>query len=112
MVVHNKDKQKAFNSSARLKVIILLILLCFAFLLLNNNGLVYLFKAKQKNTELIEKKMELESKEENLLNEKEMLQSDKKHIEKKAREQYNMVKPGEKVYKVIEEEDFHNRTQD
>ena len=65
--------------------------------------MIKLFQAKKENQVLIEKKENLEAKENELLDEKEKLQHDKKYIEKTAREQYNMVKPGEKVYKVIEE---------
>lgn len=66
--------------------------------------MIKLFQAKHENRVLIEKKESLEAKKNELLEEKDKLQNDKKYIEKTAREQYNMVKPGEKVYKVIEEE--------
>jgi cell division protein FtsB len=102
MAMH-KNKKAFLDNQARIKIILIVVLLCLAFLLLNNNGILNLFKAKQENTVLIQEKEALESKEKNLLEEKEKLQTDKKHIEKTAREQYNMVKPGEKVYKVIEE---------
>ncbi len=65
--------------------------------------MIRLFKEKKQNHALIEKKEELEAREKELLEKKEKIQTDKKYIEKTAREQYNMVKPGEKVYKVIEE---------
>jgi len=103
MPIH-RDKKPLFDRSARIKIIVIVILLCIAFLLLNNNGVIRLFQEKKQNQVLIEKKEELEAKETELLEEKEKLQNDKKYIEKTAREQYNMVKPGEKVYKVIEEE--------
>lgn len=106
MAYKNKNKKSSLDSSARLKILVIAILTCLAFLLFNNNGLIYFFKARQEHESLIEKKMELESKEAQLLNEKRMLQNDEKHIEKTAREQYNMVKPGEKVYKVIEEDNL------
>lgn len=102
MPVH-KNKKPLLDNGARVKIILIVILLCLAFLLLNNNGLINLYKAKQENTALIQQKELLEAKEKNLVDETEKLQTDKKHIEKTAREQYNMVKPGEKVYKVIEE---------
>jgi cell division protein FtsB len=103
MAIH-RDKKKLFDSSARIKIILIIILLCIAFLLLNNNGLIRLFQEKKQNLELIEKKEELEQRETELNEEKEKLQNDEKYLEKTAREQYNMVKPGEKVYKVIEED--------
>ena len=103
MAIH-RDKKKLFDSSARIKIILIIILLCIAFLLLNNNGLIRFFQEKKQNHALIENKEELEQRETELNEEKEKLQNDKKYIEKTAREQYNMVKPGEKVYKVIEED--------
>ncbi|MCK5817224.1 MAG: septum formation initiator family protein [Candidatus Marinimicrobia bacterium] len=97
------NKKSVIDRSAKIKIVLIILLLCVAFLLLNNNGMIKLFQAKKENQELIEKKEDLEVKENELLDEKEKLQHDKKYIEKTAREQYNMVKPGEKVYKVIEE---------
>jgi len=98
------NKKSVIDRSAKIKIILIVLLMCIAFLLLNNNGMIKLFQAKKENQVLIEKKETLEAKENELLEEKEKLQHDKKYIEKTAREQYNMVKPGEKVYKVIEEE--------
>ncbi|MFA6619217.1 MAG: septum formation initiator family protein [Candidatus Neomarinimicrobiota bacterium] len=103
MAYKNKNEKKTFDSSARLKVIVIVILICLALLLLNNNGLLYLFKAKEEHEDLIEEKIDLETKQALLLNEKKMLENNESYIEKTAREQYNMVKPGEKVYKVITE---------
>ncbi|MCK4529871.1 MAG: septum formation initiator family protein [Candidatus Marinimicrobia bacterium] len=97
------NKKSVIDRSAKIKIVLIILLLCVAFLLLNNNGMIKLFQAKKENQVLIEKKENLEVKENELLDEKEKLQHDKKYIEKTAREQYNMVKPGEKVYKVIEE---------
>jgi len=97
------NKKSVIDRNAKIKIVLIILLLCLAFLLLNNNGMIKLFQAKKENQVLIEKKENLEVKENELLDEKEKLQHDKKYIEKTAREQYNMVKPGEKVYKVIEE---------
>jgi cell division protein FtsB len=102
MAIH-KDKKPLIDTQARIKIILIAILISIAFLLLNNNGMIKLFKAKQENNALIEQKEELEAEEKALQEQKEKLQNDKKYIEKTAREQYNMVAPGEKVYKVIEE---------
>ena len=98
------NKKSVIDRSAKIKIILIVLLLCIAFLLLNNNGMIKLFQEKKENQVLIEKKENLETKENELLEEKEKLQHNKKYIEKTAREQYNMVKPGEKVYKIIEEE--------
>ena len=98
------NKNPVIDRRAKIKIILIVLLLCIAFLLLNNNGLIKVFQAKHENQVLIEKKENLETKQSELIEQKDKLQHDKKYIEKTAREQYNMVKPGEKVYKVIEEE--------
>ncbi|MCD6336995.1 MAG: septum formation initiator family protein [Candidatus Marinimicrobia bacterium] len=97
------NKNPIIDRKAKIKIILIVLLMCIAFLILNNNGMITLFQVKHENQILIEKKETLEAKRIELLEEKEKLQHDKKYIEKTAREQYNMVKPGEKVYKVIEE---------
>ncbi|MDZ7795844.1 MAG: septum formation initiator family protein [Candidatus Marinimicrobia bacterium] len=103
-MVFRQKKSSVFDARAKIKVILIIILLCLAFLLLNRNGMIKLVQEKREHQELIEKKAELEATQEELLEEKERLLNDKKYIEKIAREQYNMVLPGETVYKVIEEE--------
>jgi cell division protein FtsB len=96
-------KSSPFDSKAKLKLLLIILLLCLALLLLNKNGLISLFKEKQIHQHLIEEKTELEEKKLSLEEEKEKLLNDRQYIEKIAREQYNMVLPGETVYKVIEE---------
>ncbi len=104
MMVYRTKKTSPLDARARIKIILIVILLCIAFLLLNQNGLIRLFQAEHEHRTLIEKKESLEQRSKELQEEKEKLQTDTKHIEKVAREQYNMVQPGEKVFKVIEEE--------
>ncbi len=103
-MVFRQKKSSAFDARAKVKVVLIIILLCLAFLLLNRNGMVRLVQEKREHREFIEKKITLEKKQKALLEEKEHLLNDKTYIEKIAREQYNMVLPGETVYKVIEEE--------
>ncbi|MDD3716197.1 MAG: septum formation initiator family protein [Candidatus Marinimicrobia bacterium] len=86
-----------------MKVLLIVLILCFALLLLNKNGAISLFKEKQNQRTLVEEKIRLEQEHKLLKDEKTKLLDDKQHIEKIAREQYNMVFPGETVYKVIEE---------
>jgi cell division protein FtsB len=102
-MVFPPKRKSAIDTKAKLKVILIVILIGISFLLLNRHGMIRLFRAEQEYKTLIEQKESLESQKKEILEEKEKLQKDKKHIEKIAREQYNMVLPGEKVYKVIEE---------
>lgn len=92
-----------FTTPVRVKILLIVLILCFALLLLNKNGAISLFKEKQNQRTLVEEKIRLEQKQKLLKDEKTKLLDDKQHIEKIAREQYNMVFPGETVYKVIEE---------
>ena len=53
--------------------------------------------------EVIQKKIaELREEKEKLKNEKSRIENDLDYIEKIAREEYKMVKPGEKIFKVID----------
>ena len=102
MVFPPKNKS-LIDTKARFKIILIVILIGISFLLMNRHGMIRLFRAEQEYKTLIEEKGSLERQKNEILEEKEKLQKDRKHIEKIAREQYNMVLPGEKVYKVIEE---------
>lgn len=95
-------KSSALTPKVRLKLLLIILLLCFALLLLNRNGLISLVKERQTLKTLSEEKINLEKRHLSLEEEKEKLLNDKEYIEKIAREQYNMVLPGETVYKVIE----------
>lgn len=92
-----------FTPQVRIKLLIIIALLCIALLFLNKNGIVSLIKEKQSQKTLTEEKAGLEMRQLSLEEEKEKLLNDKTYIEQIAREQYNMVLPGETVYKVIEE---------
>ncbi|MCK4813700.1 MAG: septum formation initiator family protein [Candidatus Marinimicrobia bacterium] len=103
-MVYRQKNSSPIDANVKAKIILIIILICLSFLLLNKNGTIKLFQEKHEHQVLIERKEALEQKELELQEEKEKLQHDEKHIEKIAREQYNMIIPGEKVYKVIEEE--------
>ena len=72
-------------------------------LLFNDLGLVRMFELRLKRNvikaEIEQIKLEISEKEE----EKNRLENDPEYIEKIARENYRMVKPGEKVYRVRDE---------
>ena len=103
-MVFRQKKPPALDARAKIKIIFIVILICLAFLLLNRNGIIRLVQEKREQHALIENKTELQEKKAALTEEKERLLHDPEYIEKIAREQYNMVLPGETVYKVIEEE--------
>ena len=72
-------------------------------LFFNDLGLVRMFELRLKRNvimaEIEQIKLEISEKEE----EKNRLENDPEYIEKIARENYRMVKPGEKVYRIRDE---------
>jgi cell division protein FtsB len=69
--------------------------LAFAYAIIGNNGYLELRRREAKNHELRLKADELRRENEAILNEIRALKSDPKAIEKIAREELGMVKPGE-----------------
>jgi len=67
-----------------------------------DHGLLKLYKIK-KERQLVQKKIiSLREEREKLRSEKIKIENDLSYIEKIAREKYKMVKPGEKIFKVID----------
>ena len=67
-----------------------------------DHGILKLYKIK-KERKIIQKKIaQLREEKEILKNEKSKIENDLDYIEKIAREKYKMVKPGEKIFKVID----------
>ena len=69
--------------------------LAFAYAIMGNNGYLELRRREAKNQELRLKAEELRRENKEILNEIRALKSDPKAIEKIAREELGMVKPGE-----------------
>ena len=84
------------------KGIVFLIFFSFAIVFIfGDHGLLKLYKIKNER-EIIQKKIsQLREEKEYLKNEKSKIENDLDYIEKIAREKYKMVKPGEKIFKVI-----------
>ena len=68
-----------------------------------DHGVLKLYKIKNERKLLQKKITELRQEKENLKNEKNKIENDLGYIEKIAREKYKMVKPGEKIFKVIDD---------
>ena len=67
-----------------------------------DHGLLKLYKIKNER-QLIQKKIaNLREEREKLKTEKMKIENDLNYIEKIAREKYKMVKPGEKIFKVVD----------
>ncbi len=98
-----RKKDPLFTTAVRLKILLIVLILCLALLLLNKNGAISLWKEKQIHRELIKEETRLKEENTILKEEKTKLENDRQYIEKIAREQYNMLSPGETLYKVIKE---------
>ena len=78
--------------------IILIIIFFFG-----DHGIYRLYVMKQEKKNLLEEIDRLREEQRALSKDKERLESDLEYIEKLARERHRMAKPGEKVFKVVEE---------
>ena len=83
--------------------IVFLIFFSFAIVFIfGDHGLLKLFKIKNERKVVQKKIAQLREEKEILKNEKSKIENDLDYIEKIAREKYKMVKPGEKIFKVID----------
>ena len=86
-------------------------LLCVTLLIIfifGDHGLLHLYKLERERAKVQAQIAQLRKERERVMVEKNRLENDIQYLEKLARERYRMVKPGEKVYKVIpEKKDGH-----
>jgi len=76
---------------------------CIILVLFSDRGLISLWNLKNDKLKIQNEINQLRNQIALLEKEEEKLQFDEKYIEKIAREKFKMVKPGERVFKVIEE---------
>ena len=99
------DKSKSILTSRNhlYKGIVFLIFFSFAIVFIfGDHGLLKLYKIKNERKIIQKKISQLREEKEILKNEKSKIENDLDYIEKIAREKYKMVKPGEKIFKVID----------
>ena len=85
------------------KGIVFLIFFSLAIVFIfGDHGVLKLYKIKTERKVIQKKITELREEKEKLKNEKSRIENDLDYIEKIAREEYKMVKPGEKIFKVID----------
>ena len=77
----------------------------FLTFIFGDHGLLQLYKLKKEKTKIQNHIIDLREEKEELVLEKHRLENDLDYIEKIAREKYRMAKPGEKVFKVISDEE-------
>ena len=89
----------------------IIFLLCITLLIIfvfGDHGLLQLYKLNRERAKVQAQIAQLRKERERVMVEKNRLENDIQYLEKLARERYRMVKPGEKVYKVIpEKKDDH-----
>ena len=99
------DKSKSILAPHKhlYKGMVFLMFLSFAIVFIfGDHGLLKLYNIK-KERKIIQKKIaQLREEKKVLKNEKSKIENDLDYIEKIAREKYKMVKPGEKIFKVID----------
>ena len=99
------DKSKSILASRKhlYKGIVFLMFFSLAIVFIfGDHGVLKLYKIKNERKIIQKKIAQLREEKEILKNEKNKIENDLNYIEKIAREKYKMVKPGEKIFKVID----------
>ena len=91
----SEPKQHSFFQKLSVLMVGVVSILAFAYAIMGNKGYLELRRREAKNQELRLKADELRRENKEILNEIRALKSDPKAIEKIAREELGMVKPGE-----------------
>ncbi len=77
---------------------------CISLLIFSDRGLINLWFLKKEKQEIQNEINDLRNQIAMLEKEEEKLKFDEKYIEKIAREKFKMVKPGERVFKIVDED--------
>ena len=77
---------------------------CISLLIFSDRGLINLWSLKKEKQQIQNEINDLRNQIAMLEKEEEKLKFDEKYIEKIAREKFKMVKPGERVFKIVDEE--------
>tara|TARA_B110000438_G_scaffold88029_1_gene87498 strand:+ start:76 stop:411 length:336 start_codon:yes stop_codon:yes gene_type:complete len=99
-----KSKSTAKTQKQFIQGLVLLICvsLCIVFIF-GDHGLLKLYKIKRQRAKIQKHITQLRNEREKTKEEKNKIENDLDYIEKIAREKYKMVKPGEKIFKVVPE---------
>ena len=93
---------KSFLSLTNI-LMVALVIGCISLLVFSDRVLINLWSLKKEKLEIQNEINNLRNQIAIIEKEEEKLKFDEKYIEKIAREKFKMVKPGERVFKVIEE---------
>jgi len=83
---------------------VIIVVGCISLLLFSDRGLINLWSLKKEKLEIQNEINSLRNQIAMLEKEEEKLKFDENYIEKIAREKFKMVKPGERVFKVTDEQ--------
>ena len=84
-------------------LMVLIVAGCLSLIFFSDRGLINLWSLKKEKLEIQNDINSLRNQIAMLEKEEEKLKFDEKYIEQIAREKFKMVKPGERVFKVVEE---------
>jgi cell division protein FtsB len=84
-------------------LMVLIVAGCLSLIFFSDRGLINLWSLKKEKLEIQNDINRLRNQIAMLEKEEDKLKFDEKYIEKIAREKFKMVKPGERVFKVVEE---------
>jgi len=84
-------------------LMVLIVAGCLSLIFFSDRGLISLWALKKEKLEIQKDINSLRSQIAMLEKEEEKLKFDEKYIERIAREKFKMVKPGERVFKVVED---------
>jgi cell division protein FtsB len=84
-------------------LMVLIVAGCLSLIFFSDRGLINLWSLKKEKLEIQNDINSLRNQIAMLEKEEDKLKFDEKYIEKIAREKFKMVKPGERVFKVVEE---------
>ena len=108
--MRNYSKKKKFNpnpiaTTQRQFIQGIVFLICMSLVIIfifGDHGLIKLYKIKSQRKKIQNHITQLRQEREKKEEEKNKIENDLEYIEKIAREKYKMVKPGEKIFKIIE----------
>jgi len=102
---YKRGKSKSIVTTQKQFLQGLVFLICLSLIIVfifGDHGLIKLYKIKQKRKKIQYNITQLRQEKEKQSIKKNKIENDLDYIEKIAREKYKMVKPGEKIFKVIE----------
>ena len=88
-----------------------LIIFCFFFILLvfNDTGVIKWYQLRAERKKILADIQQMIKTEKLLTKERSLLENDEEYIKKIATEKFHMVKPGEKIFKIIDKRNVKNK---